>query len=101
MVLHQAFFGNGFLQLIPSELRVEIGRINDLQAHLGGKGIGALAHQHHMRAFRHHGVRGADGVAYRRNRGNRTAMRVEPSMMDASSSMRPALLNTGALPGIE
>jgi hypothetical protein len=72
MVLHQAFFGDGFLQLIPPKLNVEIGRINDLQAHLGGKGIGTLAHQHHMRAFHHYGVRSSDGVAYCRNRGNRT-----------------------------
>ncbi len=72
MVAQQAFLGDGFLQLIPAELGMKIGRIHDLQTFFGGEGLGSLAYQHHMFALRHHRVSSVDGVAYCRDSGNGT-----------------------------
>ena len=71
MIAQHAFLREGFLQLFPAVLSVEIRWIDDLQTLLRSEDFGALADQHHMGGFRHHGMSCTDGVANRCDSSNR------------------------------
>ena len=59
-----------FVNFVPPLLGAEVRRVDDFQSTLGGKHLGAAAHQQHVLRFLHHGAGGGDRIFDHRDAGH-------------------------------